>query len=333
MKVLKIVVISLVALVALLWVISFFLPSETHVERSVTIDAPVEAVFAEVNNLKNLNNWSPWHKIDPNTEYSYEGPDAGVGAKMSWTSDHRDVGSGSQWIVESVPNQFVKTNLLFEGFADTAQASFTVAPEGDQYKVTWDFDTEMSGFNKYFGLAMDGMLGPQYEEGLANLKALAESKPTYSIDIGVEDHSGLNYLGIMETVSPQEISAKMGEMFGELMQYMTSNNLEMAGHAMAVYPRWSEESIDMECALPVAQEVDPQHERIMYKSIPAGKVIKAVHMGDYHLLEETHSQVDQYIADQGLQTGGAPFEVYVTDPGAEPDTSKWVTHVYYPLAN
>jgi AraC family transcriptional regulator len=34
---------------------------------------------------------------------------------------------------------------------------------------------------------------------------------------------------------------------------------------------------------------------------------------------------------QGLEPAGAPWEVYVTDPGAEPDPSKWRTDIFFPV--
>lgn len=35
--------------------------------------------------------------------------------------------------------------------------------------------------------------------------------------------------------------------------------------------------------------------------------------------------------DAALEAAGAPWEVYVTDPGAEPDQSKWRTDIFFPL--
>jgi effector-binding domain-containing protein len=60
--------------------------------------------------------------------------------------------------------------------------------------------------------------------------------------------------------------------------------------------------------------------------------VKAIHSGDYNNLKSTHDQVNQYIQFKKLQIVGAPWEVYVTDPTVEKDTTKWVTEVYYPVA-
>ena len=336
MKLLKIlgIIILILGIVALLGVL--LLPSDSHVDRSTTINASPAKVFSVVNNMKKSNEWSPWFDIDPNTEYSYEGPDAGVGAKMSWKSDHKDVGSGSQWIVESVPNEKVGLNLRFEGFEDDANAAISLSEEGEGTKVTWSFDSKMKGLYKFFGLMMDGMLGPQYEKGLASLKSYVEGLPeeTYSVDISEVNTDGTTYLGIAHTVQKADmanLSATMGQLYGEIMGYMAQNKVESNDMPLAVYPRWEEDSFDMECGIPVAAGTEVSSDRITAKQIPAGKAVKAVHPGDYHKLEGTHWEIDKYIKANGLEIAGAPWEHYVTDPGEESDTTKWITHVYYPV--
>ena len=175
MKVLVKILLGLVIVVVLLAVVGFFLPREVHMERSIAVDATPEEIYQAVNNFQNFNKWSPWAQIDPNTKYDYSGPAAGVGAKMTWTSDHPDVGNGSQEIVESIPNQKVTNKLVFEGF-EPSYASLMIAPSGIGSTVTWTFDGDMGSnpIARYFGLFMADMLGPQYEEGLANLKDMVE---------------------------------------------------------------------------------------------------------------------------------------------------------------
>src|SRR5437762_6631278 len=97
---------------------------------------------------------------------------------MSWTGDPKTVGSGSQEIVESRPPELLKVKLDF-GDHGVAMAQFTLAPEGSGTKVVWSIDCDM-GMNpagRYFGLMFDGMIGPDYEKGLAGLKKISEALP------------------------------------------------------------------------------------------------------------------------------------------------------------
>ncbi len=171
MKALKIIG----AMVLLLAIVYFILPSTAHVERSIVIDAQPDAVFAHMNGMKKFHEWSPWASLDPDMKVTFEGAEEGVGSKMSWESEVQEVGSGSQWIVESIPNKFVKNHLTFGPDADPTEAAFTLIPQDGGTKVTWTFDAkDMSGGDKIFATFADKMLGPQYEQGLSNLKKLVE---------------------------------------------------------------------------------------------------------------------------------------------------------------
>jgi uncharacterized protein YndB with AHSA1/START domain len=167
----------LVALVVLLVAVAYVLPRNVAVERSVTINAAPEAVFPLVNSLQNMSRWSPWLDRDPDTRLTYEGPGAGVGNRMVWTSDHPQVGNGSQEITASVENSQVVTAIDF-GPMGTAMATITLAPDGSGTVATWGFQTDM-GLNplaRWMSLMMDRWVGADYERGLDRLKALAEAE-------------------------------------------------------------------------------------------------------------------------------------------------------------
>ncbi|GAB3196409.1 hypothetical protein ABID22_002927 [Pontibacter aydingkolensis] len=178
MQVLKKIGLTLLSLVVVLLIVSFFLPSKVTVVRTAVLKAPTPLVFEQVNMLQNWEKWSPWHKIDPQMLLSYEGPDGGKDAKYNWFSIHPNVGNGSLTITESVPNQRIDTKMQFEGESDgLAYYLFEETPEGT--KVTWTMEADMGSnpINKYFGLMMDGMLGPDFERGLENLRNVVE-QPT-----------------------------------------------------------------------------------------------------------------------------------------------------------
>ena len=45
--------------------------------RTATIAAPPAAAFEQVNDFHNWKLWSPWEKLDPNLQRTYDGPAAG----------------------------------------------------------------------------------------------------------------------------------------------------------------------------------------------------------------------------------------------------------------
>jgi hypothetical protein len=168
----------IVGVIAVAIVVAFILPRHAIVTRSVEIAAPPSDVFPLVGDLRRFNEWSPWADIDPETVYTFTGPIDGVGQTLNWESDDKRVGTGSMSIAAIEPDSRVDMAIVFVG-QGSALASVVLEPAEAGTKVTWGLDTDL-GFNpigRYFGMMMDGMVGPDYEKGLARLKAVAEAPP------------------------------------------------------------------------------------------------------------------------------------------------------------
>ena len=177
----KYLLLGLAAIVVVFLIVAALQPADFRIARSATIAAPASAVFEQLNDFHKWNDWSPWAKLDPNAKNTFEGAPAGVGASFAWAGNH-EVGEGRMTITESKPGELVRMKLEFiKPFAATNTAEFTLKPEGDQTAVTWS----MTGRNGFMGKAMgliincDKMVGGQFEQGFANLKAIVE-KPSKS---------------------------------------------------------------------------------------------------------------------------------------------------------
>jgi uncharacterized protein YndB with AHSA1/START domain len=177
-KLLKAIVWILAALVVIFVGGGYLLPGEVDMQRQTAINAPPDKVFALVGGYNRFNEWSPWAELDPKAVYTFEGPESGVGAKMSWASNDPNVGAGSQTITEHVPNSRVAVDLDF-GAMGKSQSYWDLKPEGTGTSATWGFKMKLDGMmDRWFGLLMERFVGPDYEKGLARVKALAEKEAT-----------------------------------------------------------------------------------------------------------------------------------------------------------
>lgn len=179
MRVVRGVFYVVLALAGLFLAAGLFLPDRAHVERSMRISASPSTVYGIVSGFRRFNEWSPWYGLDPKASYTYSGPTTGVGARMAWSSADPKVGSGSQEILAVEPDRQVTIRLAFGG-QGPSQATIKIVPEGSGSRVTWSFDASFEGryFDRYLGLLFDRFIGPDYEKGLAKLKALAEAAPS-----------------------------------------------------------------------------------------------------------------------------------------------------------
>lgn len=163
--------IGLIAVIAVFLIIVALRPADFRVERSATIAAPAALLFEQVNDHHKFAVWNPFLKLDPNVKNTYSGPDSGVGAVCSWEGNNK-IGAGSATIVESKPGELVRQRMDWKRpMEGTSTVEFTFKNLGDQTVVTW----AMYGKNNFMGklvslfLDCEKMVGPQFEQGLAEL--------------------------------------------------------------------------------------------------------------------------------------------------------------------
>lgn len=167
----------LLVLLVLLIGIGLLLPASATIERSVLIQATPEEVFPHINGMRAFHAWSPWAATDAATEYSFSGPEQGVGSRMEWRSGGTQAGQGSQEIVASVAPRQVEMRLVF-GDKGGGTAQFRLQPEGLGTRVEWRFHSAFGWdlFSRYVGLMLDGMIGSAYERGLETLRQRVEAQ-------------------------------------------------------------------------------------------------------------------------------------------------------------
>jgi uncharacterized protein YndB with AHSA1/START domain len=146
------------------------------VSRSVVVDAPADKVWALVGAPREWKRWTVWNRRDPAMAIEYTGPESGSGAGWSWKSASE--GSGRMTFTAAEPGRQVAYELFFPDFDSTSKGEVRLAAEGGGTRVTWTMNGDMGGnpLMRWMALAMDGMVGKDFEAGLANLKALAEGR-------------------------------------------------------------------------------------------------------------------------------------------------------------
>jgi hypothetical protein len=134
-------------------------------------------VFALINDLRNFNSWNPYAnpKRDPKAVITYEAVTSGTGGAYRWQGD--TLGAGRMQIVKSIAPWHVSATLDFtKPFQAHNFADFILQPVGASSVVTWAMHGPMPYANRVMSLFfdMDKLVGKDFEEGLKNLKTLAE---------------------------------------------------------------------------------------------------------------------------------------------------------------
>lgn len=147
------------------------------VQRSTTIAAPAERVYSHLIDFSKWADWSPWESMDPTMSKTFSGAESGVGSKYEW-SGNRKVGQGSMEMTDAKEHSEVQIALEFlKPFKASNTTSFSLEPIGDGTSVTWSMTGKKTLMTRIIGIfrSMDAMVGPDFEKGLAQLKAVAEA--------------------------------------------------------------------------------------------------------------------------------------------------------------
>lgn len=172
-KILRLLVLA-VALLVTAFVLTglFVLDGKYELSRETTINAPPEAVHKQVGDLREWPNWLPFTKQDPSVKTTIDKP-TGVGAHQHWTSDN---GSGELTFTASDQQKGIEFDMLFDK-KYPAKGTFSYEKVGGGTKVGWHMAGKNEDFvGRWMALAMEPMMGPMFEQGLADMKSKVEVK-------------------------------------------------------------------------------------------------------------------------------------------------------------
>jgi effector-binding domain-containing protein/uncharacterized protein YndB with AHSA1/START domain len=333
MKILKIILIFLVSLFVLIVLVGLLLPSKVSMERKITIDAPASVVYGILNDMHNFHSWSPWSELDSNMKFKVTG-NPGVDQTYEWDSKVEEAGKGKMTIVESTPNKYINVKLDFGDEANNF-APLTIKEENGKTVLTWGFEADLGGspFTKYFGLFMEGMLGPQYEKGLKNLKVMAEktAKMIADLPISIEQFPGHKLYSVIDSCKMEhnEITQIYTKAYNELAEFCGKNNIKCTGAAIGIMISY-EKIYSFEAAFAVENNKTKGEGRVFASSLPASKVVKAVYTGPYEKMMPAYEKIISFIKENKLEINGRSWEQYISDPNSTAQ-DKLITHIYFPV--
>ncbi len=179
MKILKIILLSLLTIVALALIIALFVNGDYSIKRSIVVNKPTAEVFGYIKYLKNQSEYSKWARMDPGMKVEYRGTDGQPGFVSAWDSNRDSVGKGEQEIKKIDEGKRVDYEIRFikpmEAVAPAYLITDSIAPA--QTKVTWGFEEHVPYPFNIMCLFFDveKLIGNDLQTGLGNLKGKLEN--------------------------------------------------------------------------------------------------------------------------------------------------------------
>ena len=140
----------------------------------------------------------------------------------------------------------------------------------------------------------------------------------------------LQALAIRDVCAARELGNKFGEIYGEIEAFMKKHSVQSAGAPFGIYHAHSPEKFDLEAGIPV-KGITAGEGRIHSMYTYGGKAAMTVYRGSNDNLKAAWGEFAKLVDAQNYELNGPCFEVYLTDPADESDSSKWVTELYTPV--
>jgi uncharacterized protein YndB with AHSA1/START domain len=176
LKFLALAATAIVVLVAAVLIYAATRPDTFRVERAADIQAPPAEIFAILSDFRRSAEWSPYEQRDPDMRRTYSGAPSGKGAIYEWDGDP-NVGAGRIEITDSAPPDKLMLRLdMTRPMMVNNVVEYTLEPNGSATRVTWAMHGPVPFPAKvmHVFVDVDRMVGQDFEQGLANLKAVAE---------------------------------------------------------------------------------------------------------------------------------------------------------------
>ena len=341
MKILKKIVIVILALIAVYVILGLIGPSSYKITRSIKIAAPLYVVFNQTSIYANWAAWSPWAKLDAKAKYSIENDNQEVGAAMSWVGDPESVGTGGMVTSEIEKNNKFYYDLTFVvPWEMKSHGGFNYLQEGDSILLEWFDSGEFAFMARPMMLFMDleAELAPDFEKGLADIKKICESSKSSEAAIEISEieveSTPILYIALSSPLNGDSIAAKLGMAYGEIMAFVGANNLNMGGAPLAITTKFSMEEMlwEFKAAIPVVENLENVNVsgRIEKGTSYQGKALKAVHIGSYSESANAYYACEEYLKRNNLEQNGEPWEEYIDDP-MEVKEEELRTFIYYPI--
>lgn len=180
MRFIKMLVAAVVILGTLVFLLSLLFPSTARLERSGSINAPLEEVYAEISNLQTWPSWNPW---DPafgggaNILQQYSKDAKGKGAWYTWSSTIGNTASGRVEIYAADSLKGVEYKMTHPAMKPViGLLELKPTTDGKGTAILWRMETKvgLTPWWKLRGFLMDRMYGSSMEDGLNKLKNICE---------------------------------------------------------------------------------------------------------------------------------------------------------------
>ncbi len=173
---------AVAVLSVLVFLLSLAFPSTARMERSGSIDAPLEKVYAQIADLRTWPDWNPWspgYRGREHISLQYSAPSAGIGAWYTWSDTTGNTASGRVEVVAADSTKGIEFNMTDPSMKPVkGYIELKPTTDGKGTAILWRMEAKvgLTPWWKLRGFLMDRIYGASMEDGLNKLRDICEGR-------------------------------------------------------------------------------------------------------------------------------------------------------------
>lgn len=333
MKVLKWILIVIVALVVLVVAVGYMLPREVVVTTSEKINQPPMKVFHFVAGFVDRTAWDPWIKSDTATKCTFDLKSGYTGSKYMWEGPK--IGKGSMVVDSVAPGSFILNSVSFMKGSSIPE-EWTFAPSDEGTSLTWTIKMiSDSPLERIMNHMFKGMIQKTIDNGKADLKSYLEThdvKMSGVSEIAVADMPAIEAFTCSGSGNIEQTASMLAEYYGKIYMTIKDQNLQPQGMPFALYTNFDPAtgSCTMTAGVPVSSGGRSAKDVKLMK-FPAFTAVKALHSGPYEEMLDSYQAIRKYASENNLDLTGDSWEFYLNDPAEMQFPTMLLTTIALPV--
>jgi effector-binding domain-containing protein len=322
----------LLGVLALLFIAALLLPRNIKTSVEAEINAPKRYVYNLINNHHNVQKWNAWLKDSKDVELIFDRTMSGNGSGYSWKS--KEMGDGTIIHRKVTENSSIDEAALVMG-GDTSIYKISLTEVGNKTKIKWDFEANLSFPMNIIGPIQKYFVNKYNKKGIYNMEAeiAKRLKGEYSgYQVKEISQNPRHFVTSRNVVGFDLMGQYYQQNIAAIYKKLQDAGLSAIGSPCALYYSYDEanKKSDMAAAVPVLAPSAVQE--LTSQSLSNGNAVVIDYYGDSAKNIDAHLAIDDYIKDKGYTMSYPVIEEFITDPLKEKDQSKWLTKIYYYVA-
>jgi len=303
----KVLIGLVLSITFLLAVVYLFIPRKMKIEAAVPLNAALPGVYRT---LINDSNWKKWWPGEIPFAYN----------KQAYT------------IKEKYSNVF---GINIYSDKDTINSRMElILIEANTMTILWIAEQVNSNnpFKRFAQYRDAKQTEKNMNEILQSLKTFLEKKENiYGVDIKETLVKDSALISTRRQFDHFPNAQEVDSMIQGLKKYISQNNaIEKNLPMLNVFDLGNSRyeamtAIPVDKALPKTKEFAPKF------LLKGGNILEGQIQGGPYTIKKGLEELENYRADYKFDSPAIPYQLLVTDRAKEPDTTKWITKIYYPI--